>query len=62
VTLGFPGCGCVGVSHRRRRKATGAGVEEPVDEGFQRGERGAFGGISKSFRWVVVSILVCAVP
>ncbi len=34
VTLGFPGCGCVGVSHRRRRKATGAGVVEPVDKGF----------------------------
>ena len=62
VTLGFPGCGCVGVSHRRTRKATGAGVVEPVDKAFEGGERRAFGGVSKSFGWVVVSILVCAVP
>jgi hypothetical protein len=28
---------------------------------FEEGERGAFGGVSKSFGWVVVSMLVFAV-
>ncbi len=37
MILGFPSCGCVGVSHRRRRTATGVGVVEPVDKGFRKG-------------------------
>ncbi len=28
---------------------------------FEGGERGAFGGVSKSFAWIVVLILLCAV-
>ncbi len=62
VTLGFLGCGCVGVSHRRRRKATGVGVVELVDKGFQRGWKGSFWWHFQVVWLVAVSILVCVVP